>query len=172
MAYFVIRAIANLCFKDSWWWLQQFWNFGGLNTKVYRLSFVTQWLDLLARQLSAGVDASSALKAMQGLIRNAAYRKATSKALKLVQEGQSLSLALTESGLVPEGEIAGVLVAAEASGNLGDSLAHQASLAQTGLNSYIDQLMFWIPKLLYALCAVVALSMTFGAGGAGFIPDL
>ena len=106
------------------------------------------------------------------MIRSAAYRKAITKAIKLVQDGQSLSLALTESGLVPEGEISSVLVAAEASGNLGDSLTHQASLAQTDLNLYIDQLMFWIPKILYALCAVVALSMAFGSGGAGFVPDL
>jgi type II secretory pathway component PulF len=172
LAYLVIRIIASLCFKDSWWWLQQFWNFGGLDTKVYRLSFVTQWLDLLARQLAAGVDASSSLKAMQGLIRNAAYRKAATKAIKLVQDGQSLSLALTESGLVPAGEIASVLVAAETSGNLGDSLAHQASLAETDLNLYIDHLMFWVPKLLCALCAIVALSMAFGSGSGGFVPDL
>jgi len=91
---------------------------------------------------------------------------------KLVQDGQSLSLTLTESGLLPAGEIASVLVAAETSGNLGDSLAHQASLAETDLNLYIDHLMFWIPKLLYALCAIVALSIAFGWGSGGFVPDL
>ena len=172
LAYIVIRAIAKLFFKYSWWWLQQFWTIGGLNTKVYKLCFVTHWLDLLAQQLAAGVDAASSLKAMQGLIKSPAYRKSITRALKLVQDGQALSHALTESGLVPDGEVSSVLTAAEASGKLGESLAHQASLAQIELNLYIDHKVFWIPKILYALCAAIALGMTFGSGGAGFIPGL
>ncbi|NKB32674.1 MAG: hypothetical protein GKR91_06215 [Pseudomonadales bacterium] len=171
LAYFFIQLIAKLCFKDSWWWLQQAWKFGRRKSKGYQLSFVTHWLDLLGWQLAAGIDAANSLKAMQGLISGAGYRKATANAIKLVQNGQPLSVALADSELLPNAEIASVLTAAEAAGKIGESLKHQSTLAQHNLDLYIDQLMFWLPKLLYVLAAVVALSMTYNTIGSSFIPD-
>jgi len=159
IAYFIIQIIAKLCFKDSWWWLQQAWKFGGRKTKAYNLSFVTHWLDLLGLQIAAGVDAASSVRAMRGLIPGAAYRSATAKAIGMVQNGQTLSVALADTGLLPNSEIKSVLVAAEASGTIGGSLEHQSKLAHHNLNLYIDQLMFWLPKGLYVLAAGFALSM-------------
>jgi type II secretory pathway component PulF len=171
IAYVIIQMIAKLCFKDSWWWMRQAWNFGGLKSKAYSLNFITHWLDLLGWQLAAGIDAASSLRAMQGLIPGSTYRSATGNAIKLVQNGQTLSVALSDSGLLPNVEIESVLVAAEASGKIGESLEHQTRLAEHDLNLYIDQLMFWLPKVLYALTAGVALSMVYESFGSSFIPD-
>ena len=43
----------------------------------------------------------------------------------------------------------------------GESLAHQSVLAEPNLKLYIDSVMFWLSKVLYALVAAVALAMVF-----------
>tara|TARA_B100001105_G_scaffold255474_1_gene255197 strand:- start:244 stop:426 length:183 start_codon:yes stop_codon:yes gene_type:complete len=60
-----------------------------------------------------------------------------------VQDGQSLSTALAASGLLPNQALAQVLVSAEASGKIGESLAHQTNLAELNLKLSMDSVMFW-----------------------------
>ncbi|HAT26964.1 MAG TPA: hypothetical protein DCS89_08125 [Gammaproteobacteria bacterium] len=60
-----------------------------------------------------------------------------------MQDGQSLSTALAASGLLPNQALAQVLVSAEASGKIGESLAHQTNLAELNLKLSMDSVMFW-----------------------------
>ena len=161
IVYFLIQAIAKASLRDGWWWLGLAWQFGGRDRKTFQWSFTTHWLDLLGWQLAAGTDAATALRAMQGLIAAPAYRTATASAVIAVKKGESLSKALTDSGLLPNAELKSVLVAAEASGKIPQSLAQQTALAEEYLNLQVDKIMLWLPKVLYALIAGVALSMVF-----------
>ena len=161
IACYLIQLVAKLTVHNAWWWLGLAWKFGWRRRKAFQWSFTIHWLDLLGWQLAAGVDAATALRAMQGLISAPAYRSASANAIIAVQNGQSLSRALTNSGLLPNPALVQVLASAEASGKIGESLAHQTKLAEPNLKLYLDSVMFWLSKVLYALVAAVAFSMVF-----------
>ena len=160
-SYYFLWLIAKLASQNGWWWLGLAWKFGWQRRKVFQWSFTIHWLDLLGWQLAAGVDAATALQAMQGLISTPSYRSATAAAMTAVRDGKSLSTALATSGLLPNQTLAQVLVSAEASGKIGESLAHQTNLAEPNLKLYMDSVMFWLSKALYALVAAVAFAMVF-----------
>lgn len=161
LSYYFLWLIAKLTSQNAWWWLGLAWKFGWRDRKAFQWSFTIHWLDLLGWQLAAGVDAATALRAMQGLISTPSYRSAIANAVTAAQDGRSLSTALATSGLLPDQAVAQVLVSAEASGKIGESLAHQSDLAEPNLKLYMDSVMFWLSKVLYALVAAVALAMVF-----------
>ena len=161
MSYYFLWLIGRLTLQNAWWWLGLAWKFGWRHSKAFQWSFTIHWLDLLGWQLAAGVDAATALQAMQGLISAPSYRSATANAITAVQDGQSLSTALAASGLLPNQTLAQVLLSAEASGKIAESLAQQTDLAEPNLKLYMDSVMFWLSKTLYALVAAVAFAMVF-----------
>jgi type II secretory pathway component PulF len=160
LTYYLIQLVSNLSLQSAWWWLGMAWKFHW-RRQAYQWSFTMHWLDLLGWQLAAGVDAATALKSMQGLISTPAYKHATAQAAIAVQNGQSLSTALASNGLLTNTALEQILVSAEASGKIGESLEHQAQLAAPNLKLYVDSVMFWLSKVLYALVGAVAFSMLY-----------
>lgn len=160
LTYYLIQLVSTLSLQSAWWWLGLAWRLGW-RRKAFQWSFTINWLGLLGWQLAAGVDAATALKSMQGLISTPAYRGATTQAVVAVQNGQSLSTALASSGLLPNAALEQILVSAEASGKIAESLEHQARLAEPNLKLYLDSVMFWLSKVLYALVGAVAFSMLY-----------
>jgi hypothetical protein len=52
-------------------------------------------------------------------------------------------------------------VLVNANGKTGENLAHQTNLVEPILKPYMDNGMFCLPKVLYALVAAVAFAMAF-----------
>lgn len=157
--YFVIRQVIKVCLQDAWWWFRLIWKYGRYSMQSYQYAFTVHWLGLLGTQLQAGVDASTALAAMKGLIPVSSYSSAIASAVRETQNGQSLSLALAQNSLLATPELEQLISTAEAGGKIGDEIKHQAHVAQQQLEINIAQFIFWIPKLAYVFCAVLASSM-------------
>ena len=157
--YWVIRQVIKICFQDAWWWFRLIWKYGRYDSQSYQYAFTVHWLGLLGTQLRAGVDASTALTAMKGLIPESGYSSAIANAVRETQNGQTLSLSLSQNSLLATRELEQVISTAEASGKIGDEIKHLTQLAQQQLDTNIAQFMFWIPKLAYVFCAVLASSM-------------
>lgn len=157
--YWVIRQVIKIGLQDAWWWFRLIWKYGQLRNESYQYAFTVHWLGLLGTQLRAGVDVSTALAAMKGLIRVSSYSSAIANAVSETQNGQTLSLALSQNSLLATPELGQVIATAEASGRIGDEIKHQTQLAQQQLEINIAHYMFWIPKLAYVFCAVLASSM-------------
>lgn len=155
----LIAFLNKLCLKEGWWWLSIAWRFGLQRRKAFRLAFSSAWLELLARQLAAGVDAATALSATRELITAPAYRAALTRAIGAANSGQSLGASLSNSGLLVDPALQQILVSAEASGDLGSSLDHHAKIAEQNLSLLIDRISLWLPKIIYALSGAMALSM-------------
>jgi type II secretory pathway component PulF len=145
--------------QDAWWWFRLVWKYGQFGNQSYQYAFTVYWLGLLGAQLRAGVEVSKALTAMKVLIPVSSYSCAITNAAHEIQNGQSLSLALSQNSLLTTPELEQVISTAEASGRIGDEIKHQAQLAQQQLEINIAQYMFWIPKLAYVFCAVLGSSM-------------
>lgn len=157
----VIRFAGSLVTRDSWWWLALAWKLHAQSLKPFRLSIIVNWFDLLGWQLSAGLDAESALRNMANLIPAKPYRNSVNSAASAVRNGQSLANALNKNDLIPNNEMLGVLTVGEASGKLGESLALQTTLSEQFLQLYLDVVETWLPRVLYAFVAGLALSMVY-----------
>jgi type II secretory pathway component PulF len=157
--YWVIRQVIKIGLQDAWWWFRLVWKYGQFGNQSYQYAFTVHWLGLLGTLLRAGVDVSTALTSMKGLIPVSSYSSAITNAAHETQNGETLSLALSQNSLLTTPTLEQVISTAEASGRIGDELKHQVQLAQQLLEINIAQLLFWIPKLAYAFCAVLASSM-------------
>ncbi len=161
VAYWILRQLLKMGLQDAWWWFRLVWKYGGRGSSNYQYAFIIHWLGLLGSQLRAGIDASTALTAMQGLIPVPAYRAAITNAACDTEKGRPLSVSLAQNDLLPNQELEQVFSAAEASGKIADNIKHQSLLAQQKLDLNIASFIFWSPKLAYVFCAVVASSMVF-----------
>lgn len=143
----------------GWWWLDKAWRFGMQQHKAYQWALIAHWYALLGTQVAAGVDLVSALRQMADLLNQASYRKAIKAASKDLENGHPLSQSLADYSLLPNPEFRSILISAEASGRLAETLQQQRRIADQQLEHFQDTVMMWVPKGLYAMCGAVALTM-------------
>ena len=117
--HWVIRQVIKIGLQDAWWWFRLVWKYGRFSNESYQYAFTVHWLGLLGTQLRAGVDVSAALAAMKGLISVSSYSCAIANAAQETQNGQTLSLALSQNSLLATPELEQVISTAEASGRIG-----------------------------------------------------
>lgn len=157
----VYRWVNQLMCKDGWWWLNAMCRLGWLHKTVAQQIMAAHWLDLLGQQLAAGLDAASSLRNMMRLLPHPPVQVAVRRASELVAQGHALSDVLRETKLITAAEITGALVAGEASGRLAPALLHVAQLADAQLQIRLDELQSWIPRALYVLVVLFALTVIF-----------
>lgn len=155
----IIGVVLRLEDRDLWWWCERAWRYGLQRQPLARRAFEAGWLRLLLWQLEAGIDVVSALIAMKGLIRAPRYERALASAVRQVRNGDSLSAALADTGLLDRGDALSILATGERSGRLTEIGLHHTALAVTALDQWLAHLDAWLPRFVYLLAAVVALSM-------------
>ena len=169
ICYAIIHKTVSVVLKDGWWWLvvagggwwwlDKAWRFGMQQHKAYQWALIAHWYALLGTQVAAGVDLVSALRQMADLLNQASYRKAIKAASKDLENGHPLSQSLADYSLLPNPEFRSILISAEASGRLAETLQQQRRIADQQLEHFQDTVMMWVPKGLYAMCGAVALTM-------------
>lgn len=128
------------------------------------------FFDSLGLMLEAGMPMLEALPKACAVIRHAPLRKRLSSVQLAVQRGQSLAQALASVDFPGQGLALGLIRTGEASGTLPASLLNYAGVETQKLDSLVEQLATWLPRLLYA---AVMLWMAYGLlTGTGFGPRL
>jgi len=159
ICYAIIHKTVSIVLKDGWWWLDKAWRFGMQQHKAYQWALIAHWYALLGTQVAAGVDLVSALRQMAVLLNQASYRKAIKAASNDLENGHPLSQSLADCSLLPNPAFRSILISAEASGRLAETLEQQRHIAEQQLARFQDTVMMWVPKGLYAMCGAVALAM-------------
>lgn len=159
LVFWLMRCINGLMCKDSWWWLNTLARFGRFHAQTAQNLMAAHWLRLLSQQISAGLDAATAMDNMVGLLSYAPVQASVRAASEMVAEGNTLRDALMSAHLLSAAKITGQLLAGEYSGSLEASLTRVADDAEAQLQSLLQELQDWIPRLLYVIVVFFAISV-------------
>ncbi|PTQ88372.1 type II secretion system F family protein [Agitococcus lubricus] len=135
----------------AWLWRSRLLYLSKTLARYYEYYFCS----LLIQQLSAGIDAQQAIKQLQGVIESPTYRIHVRKALSLLEEGKSLTLALTKSELILHPALKQIWSIGEYSGRLESHVQHYLATEAQYLRLLTDSFYTWLPRLYYALTLIV-----------------
>ncbi len=155
----LLKTLYRLLEKDQWFWCALGWRFHLMREPIFQLCWQVSWIRLLHWQLSAGLDALTALKSLQGLIKTQSYNSAMFACLRDIENGCALMKTLKDSGLVFGAELSMSLFIAEKSGAITEGLGHQIILAEQRFNDHINTLIRWLPRVMYIFILMISLSM-------------
>lgn len=107
----------------------------------------------LAILLEAGIPAVEALTLAAQSLPNPMLRTRLSGAASAVAEGASVSAALARSGALEDPQATALIDTGELSGRLDEMLRYQVRRLEERLDSQMDSLAEWLPRIFYALVA-------------------
>lgn len=120
--------------------------------------FEYTWLTLLLWQHTAGIDWITAVERTTHLTPVSRFQQKMRALNIALQQGESLSAALTVSG-VPVSQTAMLtLRTGESSGNMTQNLEHYLAIEAEQLNNSIQLLTDWLPRLCYIFIVIFVVS--------------
>jgi type II secretory pathway component PulF len=141
---------------------------------VYGRMFIRQnlrdFFESLGLMLEAGVSMLDALPTALDTVQDGDIRRELNKIRPCVAKGTSLTDALPGISYVDDERLLQFVRTGEASGKLPEMLLRHTKMETESINSFLEQLATWIPRVIYA--AVIAW-MAYGLlTGGGFMPSV
>lgn len=155
----LVHLVQVLNTKSSWWWLDKAFRRNHFHRSIIQQAFTAHWIRLLGWQLDSGVDAKTALANQRNLMSARRYQRAMGEAIAEIQSGKSLLYALERARLIIDPGLRFAMSTGESAGRLSQTLQHESKLAQERLDSQIDTITFFTPKILYVIFMLVGFTM-------------
>ena len=139
---------------------------------LYGRIFVRQnlrdFFESLGLMLEAGVSMLDALPIALDTVQDGDMRRELSKISLRIAKGTSLTDALPGVGYVTDERLAQFVRTGEASGKLPEMLLRHTKMETESINSFLEQLAMWMPRVVYG---AVVVWMAYGLlSGGGFMP--
>ncbi len=126
------------------------------------------FFESLALMLEAGVSMLDALPAALDTVEDGDMRRELSKIRPRIQAGAPLAGALRGISYIKDERVIQFTQTGEASGTLPEMLMRHTRLETEAINSFLEQLAMWAPRVVYG---IVVLWMAYGLlTGGGFMP--
>lgn len=133
--------------------------FGDLIARIQ----VQRFIDHLGLLLDAGLPAVEAVRAAAGTLQMQRVRGDFESVLPALSAGASLQQAAEHWSLVDDARLPGLIAAGEGSGRLPELLQRYAREEAAAIESRVDSLATWLPRLVYAALALwLAVSLIGG----------
>lgn len=128
------------------------------------------FFESLALMLEAGVSMLDALPAALDTVDDGDMRRELSKIRARVEAGAPLADALRGIAYIKDERVIQFAQTGEASGSLPEMLMRHTRLETEAINSFLEQLAMWAPRVVYG---IVVLWMAYGLlTGGGFMPNI
>ena len=126
------------------------------------------FFESLALMLEAGVSMLDALPAALDTVEDGDIRRALAKIRPRLEGGAPLAAALRDIAYITDERVIQFAETGESSGTLPEMLIRYAAIETAALNSSLEQITAWVPRVLYGL---VALWIAYGlVTGGAFMP--
>lgn len=156
-------ALIKLCFliirADTTKKLSWFASFNGF--RWYRVYFQQMLFQGLLWQINSGIDMRSAFRRLAGLIDHKPYRKKLNQIAAKIERGALLSDGLKQADLPIESQFIQLISTADNSGAWSSILTNQLKLNKDELESQLNTLTEWLPRVFYAMVVILAISTVF-----------
>jgi type II secretory pathway component PulF len=142
------------------------------NIPLYGPIFVRQnlrhFFESLALMLEAGISMLQALPVALDTVEDGDMRCELGKISARIAKGSSLTDALRGIGYIHDERLTQFIRTGEASGKLPEMLLRHTRLETESINSFLEQLALWVPRVIYGM---VMCWMAYGLfTGGGFMP--
>ncbi len=127
---------------------------------------VQRFIEYLALLLDCGLPAAEAVRHAASTLRVQSIRADFEASAPALGSGHSLHAVAGGWRFVADPALAGVIATGEGSGRLPELLARYAKAEADALESRIDSLATWLPRIVYALLAVLLAWQLIGGFGA------
>jgi type II secretory pathway component PulF len=129
------------------------------NHSWYRLLFQQIVFGSLAWQVQSGIDFKSAFQRTSRLLNNNRIKQQLLTIAQQCGQGASVSQSLATSDLPISPEFKALLHTAEQSGDWTHAINRALKLQREELELRIDTLFDWVPRIYYALAAIIAITV-------------
>jgi type II secretory pathway component PulF len=141
---------------------------------LYGRIFIRQnlrdFFESLGLMLEAGVSMLDALPSALDTVQDGDIRRELNKIRPRIAKGTSLTDALPGIGYVDDERLVQFVRTGEASGKLPEMLLRHTRMETESINSFLEQLAMWIPRVVYG---AVVVWMAYGLlTGSGFMPSV
>lgn len=155
----IMKAIFAGVNRDSITWMKLLSRVGMVSWfHLVQRCFEYTWLTLFLWQHTSGIDWVTATKRISNLTSANSFQQKIHASTIALQQGQSLSKALTLSGVPISHTAMLTLRTGENSGNMEQSLQPYLTLEAERLNDAIQLLTDWLPRLCYAFIVLFVIS--------------
>ena len=128
------------------------------------------FFESLALMLEAGVSMLDALPAALDTVEDGDIRRELSRIRTRIESGAPLAGALRGISYIKDERVIQFTQTGEASGTLPEMLMRHTRLESEAINSFLEQLAMWAPRVVYG---IVVLWMAYGLlTGGGFMPRM
>ncbi len=155
----ITYLLLSLARNDATYWLSLGWRLGlHKSSKRFRRYSDYYFFTLFYWQSDAGIDYIVGAKTLSTLYDADAYQASMASYLQKINHGNSVSDALSNTGLLTSGELLQIIRSSEKSGRLSHALHHYLTLDQPQIDTSIDSVFTWIPRIYYAVIMLVGIA--------------
>jgi len=152
--FYLIAYLAMLIIRaDTRIWMSWFWPYPILQrcSKWYRLALEYLFFNSFTWQIQGGVSAGFAAKSCSQLLRSRYFRRSVMLASGAMSNGESITLALSNNGLIFTDRMRQVLLIADQSGTHEQAIKHELKLQAIELAQKADNFFKWTPRVFYVM---------------------
>lgn len=154
--YALVMIGISLVRLDTRVWMSCFWPYPWVRQSIswYRLSLEYLLYNSLMWQISSGVSASQAAKNCSQILDSGKFQRRMLSAAKSMDNGERMTQALTEQGLVLTERMRQVVLIADQSGTHEQAIKHELAIQRSALKLKADNFFKWAPRVAYLIALI------------------